>query len=159
MVNHRYTMTDEQLNAALQAEYLHIQKTIEDFDARALSIKTWSVTFGLTAIAGAFASHAPVVFLVASISAGLFWFLETAWKTFQLAYYARSEQIEKHFRGQSPLQSPFQIGASWDKTWSRLATHEGKRVALWAHVALPHVFVVVLGVALYALAFSGVFKP
>ena len=156
---HKPPMTDDQLNAALQAEYLHIQKTIEDFDGRALTIKTWSVTFGLAATAGAFASHAPIVFLVASVSAGLFWFLETAWKKFQLAYYTRSEQIEKHFRGENQLKHPFQIGASWYKTWSKMVTAEVRRVALWSHVALPHAFVLLLGVVLYILAMVGAFKP
>ena len=152
-------MTDDQLNAALQAEYLHLQKTIEDFDGRALFIKAWSVTFGLVAVAGAFASHAPGVFLVASLSACLFWLLETVWKTFQLAYYARSHEIEKHFRGESQLKHPFQIGASWYRSWSKLAPPEVKRVALWVHVALPHVFVLLLGVVFYVLAFTGAVKP
>jgi hypothetical protein len=47
-----YEPTRDPLFAALQAEYLQLQKTIEDFDARALTIKAWSVTFGLTALAG-----------------------------------------------------------------------------------------------------------
>lgn len=50
-------MDTEALNEALQAEYLHIQRAIVDFDARALTIKAWSVSFGLVAIGGAFASH------------------------------------------------------------------------------------------------------
>ena len=151
-------MTEDQVNDFLQAEYLHIQKTIEDFDARALSIKTWSVSFGLAAIAGAFASHASIVLLVASVSSVLFWFLETMWKTFQLAYYARSETIEKHFRGQSAIAHPFQIGTSWYAKWSHMKTAETRRIALWPHVALPHAFVLVLGAALYLLVYVGTFK-
>ena len=48
-------MNEEQLRNALQAEYLHLQKVIEDFDGRALTIKAWSVTFSLVTIAGFFA--------------------------------------------------------------------------------------------------------
>lgn len=68
-------MSDDQLNAVLQASICILQRTIEDFDGRALFIKAWSVTFGLVAIVGAFASHAAGVFLVASLSACLFWLL------------------------------------------------------------------------------------
>jgi hypothetical protein len=148
-------VTDDQLDAALQAEYLHLQRTIEDFDGRALFIKAWSVSFGLVAVVGAFASRAPSVFLVASLSACLFWLLETVWKTFQLAYYERSQEIEKHFRGEGQLEHPFQIGASWYRNWSKLAPAEVKRVGLWVHVALPRVFVSLVGVVLYVLAVIG----
>ena len=37
-------MDPAQLDAALQTEYLHLQKTIEDFDGKAMTIKAWSVT-------------------------------------------------------------------------------------------------------------------
>ena len=145
-------MEESQLSTALQAEYLHLQKTIEDFDARALTIKAWSVTFGLASIAGAFASHKPVVMLVSASSCLLFWLLETVWKVFQLAYYTRAQQIEKHFQGKNKLTHPFQIGASWYKAWSRTTNRDVLRVALWMHVALPHAFVLIAGIALFVLA-------
>src|SRR5262245_12317816 len=105
-------------DSALQAEYLHLQKTIEDFDGRALTIKAWSVTFGLAALVGAFASKAHVVFLVAAAGAALFWLLESFWKVFQLGYYKRVEQIEKHFRGESPpLPAAHQISTVWQEWW------------------------------------------
>lgn len=114
-------MEESQLSLALQAEYLHIQKTIEDFDARVLTIKAWSVKFGLAAVGGAFASHASVVFLVSAISACLFWYLETSWKIFQLAYYARSESIERHFSTKDKLKVSFKLaqrGRNEGKTWN-----------------------------------------
>ena len=98
-------MDPSQLDSALQTEYLHLQKTIEDFDGKAMTIKAWSVTFSFSVIVGAFASHAPAVLLVAAVSSLLFWFLETMWKTFQLGYYERAAQIEAHFRGESPLRA------------------------------------------------------
>ena len=36
---------DDKIAAHLAQEYLFLQKVIEDFDARALTIKAWSVTF------------------------------------------------------------------------------------------------------------------
>jgi hypothetical protein len=147
-----YEPTRDPLFAALQAEYLQLQKTIEDFDARALTIKAWSVTFGLTALAGAFASHSRVVFLIASSSAALFWYLETTWKVFQQAYYSRSAQLEQHFRGETRLEDPFQISSAWYNAWSRMERREYWRVALWPHVALPHAIVVATGLVLYFVA-------
>ena len=152
-------MDEPQLSVALQAEYLHIQKTIEDFDARALTIKAWSVTFGLASIAGAFASHASVVFLISSLGAVLFWYLETTWKVFQLAYYARSERIEKHFRTKEKLTAPFQIGASWQRRWEGMTRAEVRWVSLWPHVALPHALVLALGIVLFVLSSVGVINP
>ena len=92
-------MNEEQLRNALQAEYLHLQKVIEDFDGRALTIKAWSVTFSLVTIAGFFATQKPAVLMVACFSALLFWYIEASWKTFQYAYYDRAWEIEEYFRG------------------------------------------------------------
>jgi hypothetical protein len=36
---------------------LQLQKTVQDFDGKTLTIKAWSVTFGLATIASAFISH------------------------------------------------------------------------------------------------------
>jgi hypothetical protein len=152
-------MEGQQLDAALQAEYLHLQKTIEDFDSRALTIKAWSVSFGLAAIGGAFASHASAVFLIAAAGASLFWYLETTWKVFQMAYYSRSEAIERHFRTNEKLSAPFQIAASWHRSWRRTSPAEVRWVAIWPHVALPHAFVLGLGLLLFVLACVGTIKP
>jgi hypothetical protein len=152
-------MTDDQLNTALQAEYLHIQKTIEDFDSRTLTIKAWSVTFGLVAIASAFASHSHIPFLISATSAAIFWMLEIQWKLFQTSYYARSDQIEAHFRGEMRVYHPFQIGKSWNSMWKKKRISEIPRVASWPHVALPHTVVLALGILLFILSVTQTIKP
>lgn len=111
-------MSDDQLRETLQAEYFYLQGVIEEFDSRALTIKAWSISFSLAAIAGAFASQAYLVFLVAFVSALLFWFLEATWKSFQLGYYQRAEAIERHFQGEAAPIAPLQIGATWFRHWS-----------------------------------------
>lgn len=148
-------MTDDQLLSALQAEYLQLQKTIEDFDARALTIKAWSITFSLVAVASAFVSHAAIICLVASASALLFWLIEGTWKRFQYAYYKRSRTIEAHFRGEVRLEFAFQIGTSWSKAWNEGGVSQLFRILLWPQVALPHVVVAALGLALYVLKITG----
>lgn len=152
-------MNDEQLRAALQAEYLHLQKVIEDFDGRALTIKAWSITFSLVALVGAFASGHSLVFLVSSVSALLFWFIEGSWKTFQYAYYGRSGDIEEYFRGEKKIDAPFQIGTLWSQRWHSGGSAMLKKILFWPHVALPHVIVAVLGAILYFLSKAGIIRP
>ena len=137
------------VDAALQVEYYHLQKTIEDFDARAITIKAWSVTFGLASLGGAFASKANLVFLLAAAGALLFWLLEAFWKAFQLGYYARVEQIEAHFRGGDEVQFPHQVSSTWQVWWESESWWVLGRTALWVHVALPHAFVVLGGILAY----------
>lgn len=152
-------MDDNQLLAALQAEYLHTQRVIEDFDARALTIKTWSVSFSLGAFGAAFSTKADVIFLVSAASALLFWFIEGSWKTFQTAYYARSELIEAHFRGEARIPSPFQISTSWQASWRAGGLAKLWRVMWWPHVAAPHVAIAALGLTLYLLGAAGPPSP
>ena len=144
-----------QLSTALQVEYYHLQKTIEDFDGKAMTIKAWSVTFSLSVLVGAFVSQASAVLLIAAAASVLFWFLETMWKVFQLGFYERAEQIEAHFRGESKLNSPNQIGAAWMEKWNRTPWSEVCRMALWPHVALPHIAVTFIGAAMFLLAKFG----
>ena len=148
-------MNENELRAALQAEYLHLQKVIEDFDGRALTIKAWSITFSLAAVGGAFASRAPGMFLVSCVSALLFWFIEAHWKAFQYAYHERSSQIEAYFRGERALDAAFQIGSSWFRAWRTEGPGTLGRVMLWPHVALPHAAVAVIALALFVLASTG----
>ena len=149
------SMPEDQLRAALQVEYLQLQKVIEDFDSRALTIKAWSVTFSLSAIAGAFASHAAPVFIVSAISAILFWYIEASWKSFQYAFYDRSGEIEEYFRGEKNLKAPFQIGSSWHKRWRTGGSSRLWRILLWPHVALPHAAISLIASVLYILSLAG----
>ena len=151
-------MNDEQLRSALQAEYLHLQKAVEDMDGRAVTIKAWSITFSLAAVGGAFASKASNVLLLACASAVLFWWLEARWKTFQDAYYGRIEDIERHFRGERALASALQIRASWYENWKGGSRRRLWQILAWPHVALPHAAVAGLALLLYGLAWFGVIK-
>ena len=144
-------MNDDQLRAALQAEYLHLQRAVEDMDGRAVTIKAWSISFSLAAVAGAFASKASNVLLLACASAVLFWWLEARWKTFQDAYYGRIDAIERHFRGERPLTSALQIRASWYEMWNGGSRKRLWQIMSWPHVALPHAAVAAIALLLYAL--------
>ena len=149
-------MDEQQKNGFLKDEYLHLQKVIEDFDGRAVTIKAWSISFSMVALAGAFASHAPPALLVGSLSAALFWLVEGFWKTFQDAYFERAYRIEEFFAGEGKDLVPLQISRSWHQRWKRSGSRRLLRVMSWPHVALPHAAVLLAGLALYGLHVFGI---
>lgn len=139
----------------LAAEYIHIQEVIERFDERALTIKAWSVTASMAGLGAAFTANIPEVLLLSAVSSLVFWFIEARWKTFQYAYYPRSEAIESFFRGETDDLFPMQIGESWFTEWKKRRSLRLLRAICWQHVALPHSFIFCAGVALYLLARRG----
>jgi hypothetical protein len=145
-----------QKNAFLKDEYLHLQKVIEDFDGRAVTIKAWSISFSMVGIGGALAAHAPLTLLVASLSAALFWLIEGFWKTFQDAYFERAYRIEEFFAGDGKDLVPLQISRSWHSRWKRSGTRRLWRIMSWPHVALPHAAVLLVGLVLYGLHIFGI---
>jgi hypothetical protein len=133
----------------LKEEYFHLQKTVEDFDQRSITIKNWSVTFAFAAIAGAFTSKAPIVFLVAAGASLGFWIIDALWKGFQYAYYHRIIEIEDYFLGKTASLKPLQITHAWSSAWKAGGWKKPVICILWPAVFLPHALVVILGVALY----------
>lgn len=131
----------------LKEEYFHLQKTVEDFDQRGLTIKAWSVTASMAAI-GASISHpkAAALCLVAAVASLSFWITEALWKGFQQSYYPRIRTIEKMFRTGQPLtDSPFQINAEWSITYHQSDIWRFLQIMFWPHVMVPHVIVVIAG--------------
>src|SRR5688500_5936924 len=106
-------MKEEQRDQLLAQEYFQLQKTIEDFDGRALTIKAWSVTFSAAGIGLAYDKGKPTILLVAALSALVFWIVETVWKIHQRAFYDRVERIEAYFAGAPDEIFPLQISRSW----------------------------------------------
>jgi hypothetical protein len=151
-------MTEKQQLKFLRDEYLQLQRTIEEFDGRALTIKAWSVTFSMMALVGAFAAHAAPALLIAVFGSCLFWWIECMWKTSQYAFYKRINVLEDFFAGKGERPAPFQIGRSWYERWSRLGVRRMFRILIWPRVALPHAAVAGLGIVLYGLALTDAIK-
>ncbi|MCL6285660.1 hypothetical protein M3P21_19200 [Ruegeria sp. 2012CJ41-6] len=143
-------MTVEKNQEHLADEYMQLQKTVEDFDGKALTIKAWSVTLSAAGLVAAYIENEPAVLLVASGSAVIFWMVEALWKINQNAFYSRIYQIEEAFRNQATDFSPYQIASGWSRSW-RSGKRERKvlQVMAWPHVFLPHIVVAVCGLALY----------
>jgi hypothetical protein len=151
---------NKQLDLIAQ-EYLQLQKVVEDFDLRAITIKAWSVTFSATGLGAAYLQGKPVLLLISALSALVFWIVEALWKTNQQAYYPRIKQIEQYFAGEkvgSPI-SPFAIKTAWGSAFRDEGGYwRAFKIMGWPHVALPHVVVIIAGLGLLALSeLGGVF--
>ena len=145
----------------LAQEYLFLQNTIEQFDARALTIKAWSVTFSAAGLGLAYEQDNPSLLLVAAGSAIIFWLIDAVWKFHQRAFFPRVIAIEEWFRNASPDVTPFQISTGWKTEFAETAadrtyTRSGSRwkryaVPFFPGVMLPHVVVASVGLLLYFL--------
>ena len=135
-------MADDNSADYLAQEYLFLQKTIEEFDARALTIKAWSVTFSAAGLGLAYQQHNKVLLLVAAGSALAFWIVDAVWKYHQRAFYPRVFAIEHWFVGRAPdpAGAPFQINTHWQSEFGRglldrIQTRETR--SLWKAYAIP----------------------
>lgn len=148
----------------LAQEYLHLQNIIEGFDARALTIKAWSVTFSAAGLGLAYQQHNPVLLLVAAGSALVFWMVEAIWKLDQRAFFPRIRRIEAWFaeHAPEPMAAPFQISSQCEREFfTGLSGPEARRawaergrvfvVPFFAGIMLPHIVIVAAGIALYFL--------
>lgn len=162
-------MPEDKTADYLAQEYLFLQKTIEEFDARALTIKAWSVTFSAAGLGLAYQQHNKVLLLVAAGSALAFWIVDAVWKYHQRAFYPRCFMIERWFAaraaedgGAEPAAAPFQVNTYWqsefgrgflDRIQTRETTSRWKAYAIpfFVGVMMPHVVVFAAGVALYVL--------
>jgi len=147
-----------ELDTLLKEEYFHLQRVIEDFDSKTITIKTWSVTGSLVVIGAGFSAKGSAeLFIVAAVASLLFWVIESNWKSFQLSYYARIKAIENYFADPTtaPIH-PLQIYKAWGLSWKNY--HKGKLLAvmLWPNIFLPHLPIFIGGIVLYLLARFGV---
>ena len=133
----------------LVQEYMLLQKTVEDFDARALTIKAWSVTFSAAGLGLAYQQGKPLLLLIAALSALTFWIVEAVWKLHQHAFYPRIETLEAWFAGESPdAPAPLQISRAWTRACCRSIWYFA-RVPFILGVMLPHAVVAAAGLLLY----------
>ncbi|WP_130854970.1 hypothetical protein [Olivibacter jilunii] len=135
----------------LKEEYLHLQKIVEEFDGKTITIKAWSVTGSLVAIGTGFSNNVHfgnALFLIGALSSFLFWIVEANWKAYQLSYYQRITRIETHFRG-GDYTSAFQISCTWAESWHNEFKKRRIEIMFWPGVMLPHAVIVVGGIILF----------
>lgn len=135
----------------LKEEYFFLQKVVEDFDTKSITIKTWSVSGSLVLVGAGFSDKGgKELFLVGAIASMLFWFIEANWKGFQLSFHDRLEDIEKYFF--NPASSsirPLQLSGSWKRSWKTYYKRRVWIIMWWPTVMLPHIIMFIGGIALY----------
>lgn len=133
----------------VKEEYFVLLKFYEDFDARLLTIKGWSITAGMAAIGLGLQNSKPLLCLFGSGVAILFWLLEATWKGLQHSYGPRIAEIEAAYRsGTLDTLIPLQAHTNWASNWKRSLRYF-KRNVYRPIVALPHAITAIAGLLLY----------
>ena len=130
-------MTQDQ-RKELASEYALLQGQYEQFDQRALTIKSWAAPL-LTAGVGLGLKDGSAVTLCAVIVAALLlWLIEAIWKSFQYSFIERITHLEELFR-RDPAEAvpPFQIFEAWGDSYRRSYRSPA---AVLKIMALPFVF-------------------
>ena len=139
----------------LKDEYFQLQKTVEDFDGRSLTIKAWSATLSTGGIGLAYQQEMPDLLLAAAAAAIAFWLIDWVWKLHQQAFYPRLYAIEDWFarppaaRGDPP--APLQIARAWDAATDAPEAWLRRRARAWFYpgVFLPHAVVALTALTLW----------
>lgn len=131
--------------ASRSDEYFAVMKVVSEYDARFITIKEWSVSLGVVAIAAAFTASHRSLFLVAALSALCFWLIEGLAKRHQQRYYRVMREIER--AGDKRVFAP-RVDWTWakagEKTYSETGLTTGRGPTSWykpfiyPSVCLPH---------------------
>jgi hypothetical protein len=167
------------LHDDLMTEYYRITDIVAKFDERLTTIKSWGVTASLAALVLGFQLQHYGIFLIAAAGAASFWVIEGTVKRQQRAYYPRMGDIEviayelwREETPSGPASSPlidWGFYTAWPRlkggkskgsprtphAWKDVNDKRGMPTWLYAHVAFPHVIVMVLGVTLFVLGVFG----
>lgn len=133
--------TNEELEL-IKVEYIKLHELISLFDEKLLKIKGWSITVSSASIGAAFISKIPLLLLLASFSAIVFWYIEYLWKGYQKPYYFRMLEIEGFFKSSSKKIVPFQIGNTWRENSTQNFPYSFRiKTFLTPSVMIPHILV------------------
>jgi len=91
--------TQEEIIQIIKEEYFYLQSTVDKYDDKAITIKSWSISFSIVVLGSGLVGSNKHLFLLACLSSILFWIMETYWKVFQKSFYGRIYDIEKFLNG------------------------------------------------------------
>jgi hypothetical protein len=148
-----------ELRDELREEWLLLQKTYEEFDARALGLKGLATPL-LGAGYAAGAENGSTAILVATmVVAACLWALETIWKTFQYGFAERIRALEAYFREPEACADykPYQVFYAWTRAYDAAKGDAGHwwRMATRPFVLLPYAPMLLAGAALIAAQHAG----
>jgi hypothetical protein len=134
----------------LRAEYTILQGQYEAFDARALTIKSWSAPLLAGGVGLGLKDNSISLIVAAVLAAACLWYLEAIWKSFQYCYADRIQLIDAWFRGEKSDEQivPFQIFSAWLKEWRRRykSPKSLRSILKQPFVYLPYLPICILGV-------------
>ncbi|MEZ5823227.1 MAG: hypothetical protein R3C97_00295 [Geminicoccaceae bacterium] len=101
----------------------------------------------------AYAEDKPIIFLLGSLSALFFWFLEARWNFYKQLMIDRATDLENFLRN-NKIKSAEYDGPAISKTFeegfaSRDRKKRMRRYFFFRHVYVPHIFVVIGGVIIF----------
>lgn len=144
----------------LKEEYIWLQDFYEDIDRRGLMIKNWSITVGMAVIGAAFSFSRKELFIIATFSALVFWWMEASWRKYSIYITPRIEQIESAFRiDQLESLQPLQIYNKWGQEFRRLEEEKERKRFTIFHMFksichTPHSLILLSSLVLYCVGIS-----
>lgn len=139
---------DRRLLVALE-EFKIVQKRIEHFDQLALTIKSWSITLSAVAIGFGFVENKQTLFILASLSALIFWYLEASYKVYQTALLNRTIELEPKILDLNDYKGPM-ISEHFKKVLGFGITFKRIRLMLfYENIHHPHSLIFIAGIVLY----------
>jgi hypothetical protein len=126
-------------------EYLKLQDLIEKSDQRSFTVKSWSVTVSMSAVALAVTSSKLELYLLGSVSALLFWIIDAYVKLFQSAYISRANEIERLKTGDKEKAAPG-IGRVFRNVIAEKGSKRFWSIFRFSQVMLPHSAIVLFGI-------------
>jgi hypothetical protein len=141
-------MDADKLSDELKEEYKLLQAQYEAFDARALTIKSWSGPLLAGSVGIGLWNSSTAVIFAAILAALCLWALEGIWKSFQYCYTDRIKLIERWFReNRSAELVPFQIFTAWGEVWHRHFKHPKNLLPILSQrfVYLPYLPIIAFG--------------
>jgi len=124
----------------LEKEYFYLQNIVKDYDDKALTIKTWSVSIAGTIAGSSAFTVSKEVLLFASLVSFMFWLVEGSWKSFQRSHYDRIDAIESFMRGKKGANETnnFQISKFWVESYMSKYRKSLPELLIATHVFVPH---------------------
>ncbi len=140
---------------AIKDEYLFLMNAYESMDQRALLIKGWALTLIPSGIGFSYVypiAQIPMLVLCL-LASGVFWYLETTWKSFQYHFQARIQDIEAFARGEGDINlHPMQTFTRWFEAFHKTHRKRFMDNATMPIVFTPYLFLIIVIAVLLALA-------
>jgi len=142
----------EQIVSILQEEYFYLQKSVDEYDKKSLTIKGWSITFSLAILVGAFVKCNEILLLISSFSALLFWIIDWYWKQFQNANYARLFDIERFISGREIKDFRYlNVTGSWFASFKSNTKSKKVKLFFLPQTHLPYSIILAFGFIIFTL--------